>query len=166
MKILCESGAFLKAGLIVAIGIAGVLMLAAGDGRSMAQNATIVPDGFTISANLNDVVVDNPGYKEDRRGPVILSHTKHAKDYGVSCWECHHDYKKDKINTWSPLGETQPCNECHDPLKVKGNAMRLQTAYHLECKGCHKELAIEHKKTGAYRECLECHEKIKHEDVK
>ena len=155
-----ESGALMKAALITVIGIAVVIMLAADDGRSLAQNATIAPGGFTISANLNVIVVDSPGYKKNRRGPVKLSHTKHALDYGVSCWECHHDYKDDKINTWSPLGETQACIECHDPLEVQDKAMRLQTAYHLNCKGCHKELAIEHKKTGAYRECLECHEKL------
>ena len=163
MKILSESGAFMKAGLIALIGLAWVIILAAGDGRSMAQNATDEQVGFSISEDLNEVVVDNPGYKKDRRGPVKLSHTKHALEYGVSCWECHHDYKKDKINTWSPLGETQACVECHDPLEVKDNAMRLQTAYHLNCKGCHKELAVEHKKTGAYRQCLECHEKIEGE---
>lgn len=160
MKILSASGALMKLGLMVVIGIAGVIVMVAGDGRSIAQNATEAEQGFTISKDLNEIVVDNSGYKKDRRGPVKLSHTKHALDYGVSCWECHHEYKVDKDNIWSPLGNTQACIECHDPLKVQDKAMRLQTAYHQNCKGCHKELAIEHKKTGAYRKCLECHEKV------
>ena len=160
MKILSESGAFMKVGLMAVIGLTGVVLMFAGAGRSMAQNATDAEEGFTISKDFNEIIVDNSGYKEKRRGPVKLSHTKHAKEYGVSCWECHHEYVDDKKNIWSPLGDTQACVECHDPLEVQDDAMRLQTAYHINCKGCHKELAIEHKKTGAYRECLKCHEKV------
>lgn len=160
MEILNRSDTLMKAGLITVIGIAGVIVLAAGDRPSLAQNAMVAPEGITISKDLNDLIVNNTGYKKDRRGPVKLSHTKHSLDYGVSCWECHHEYKDDEKNVWSPLGETQACHECHDPLKVQDKAMRLQTAYHLNCKGCHLKLAIEHKKTGAYRECLQCHEKL------
>ena len=159
MKGIGDSSAFMKLGLMAVIGIAWVIAMVAGDGRSIAQNDTEAEEGFTISEDFNDIVLNNSGYKKDRRGPVKLSHTKHALEYGVSCWDCHHEYTDDKINTWSPLSDTYACIECHDPLEVQDNAMRLQTAYHMNCKGCHKELAVKHEKTGAYRKCLKCHEK-------
>lgn len=161
MKGIGDSSAFMKLGLMAVIGIAWVIVMVAGHGRSIAQNETEAEEGVTISEDFNDIVLNNSGYKKDRRGPVMLTHTKHSLDYGVSCWDCHHvyEYNDDKKNTYSPLSTTQKCNECHDPLKVQDKAMRLQTAYHMNCKGCHKELAIKNEKTGAFRKCLKCHEK-------
>ena len=110
------------------------------------------------SDEANVIVIDNEDYKKNRQGRVIFTHTKHARDYNVSCWECHHEYDE-KINLWTPLSDTMNCLECHDPIEKQDEAVRLQTAYHLNCKGCHKKLAQEKKKTGPYRKCLKCHEK-------
>lgn len=154
------SGAMIKACLFIAICLAGGSFLAYSERPTMAQTELNEPEAATTPEDLDDIVLDNSGYKKNRRGPVKLTHTKHALDYGVSCWECHHDYKDDKENIWSPLGTTQKCNECHDPQKVQDDAMKLQTAYHMNCKGCHKDLAEQNKKTGAFRKCLKCHEKI------
>jgi hypothetical protein len=168
MKILGESGAILKACLLIVLCGAMGIFLAISVSQTMAQTEVKVPEAVTSEKDLNDISVENTGYKKDRRGPVMLTHTKHSLDYGVSCWDCHHIYEEyeeeeNKKNTWSPLGTTQKCNECHDPVKVQDKAMKLQTAYHMNCKGCHKELAEKNEKTGAFRKCLKCHEKVKME---
>ena len=159
MKIFGESGAMLRVCLLIGICGATGIFLAFTVSQTLAQTEVKAPEVATSEKDLHDITVENTGYKKDRRGPVMLTHTKHALDYGVSCWDCHHVYEDDKKNIYSPLETTQKCNECHDPLKVQDEAMKLQTAYHKNCKGCHKELAVKNEKTGAFRKCLKCHEK-------
>jgi hypothetical protein len=108
--------------------------------------------------DLDVVIIDNTGYKRDKKGAVEFSHEKHARDYDVNCWDCHHVYEGDN-NVWAPWGETQKCMECHDPLSNENNPIKLQKAYHLNCKGCHKELQEENKDSGAARKCGGCHQK-------
>ncbi len=61
-------------------------------------------------------------------------------------------------NIWSPWGKTKKCSECHDPNEKKGNVVKLQVAYHKNCKGCHKEERIYKDDYLAYRKCTKCHE--------
>lgn len=107
---------------------------------------------------LDYIVINNEVYEKDRKGPVYFGHRKHAKEYGVSCWDCHHDYVDDK-NMWSPWTDTMECVECHDPYEDNGAIMRLQTAYHLNCKTCHKENAVFGNDAQAYRKCNTCHKR-------
>ena len=108
---------------------------------------------------LDNIIINNSGYKKDRKGPVHFPHRKHALDYHVSCWDCHHDYG-DEVNEWSPWGETRKCVECHDPLEKTGDIEKLQTAYHLSCKKCHRERKIfKDEPSLAYRRCTTCHVK-------
>jgi hypothetical protein len=102
------------------------------------------------------LTLDNKAYKSDRKGPVTFTHRKHAMEYRVSCWDCHHEYKDGK-NIWSPWGETKQCAQCHDPVKSQDKVMNLQKAYHVNCKTCHQNLAAQKKKTGPHRKCLGCH---------
>ena len=115
---------------------------------------------------LDIITIDNKGYKKDRKGPSEFNHIKHARDYKVTCYECHHVYKeteKDedgkKINMWSPWEkeQKQKCSECHDPLVEKDGAMILQAAYHKNCKVCHIEKKIYKYDVLAYRKCTTCH---------
>jgi hypothetical protein len=115
-------------------------------------------DASQVAMDLDVIILDTEGYKKDRKGPVEFSHRKHAQDYRVLCWECHHEYKG-KENVWVPWAETKKCQECHDPVKKEITEIKLQKAYHLNCKGCHKTLAEEDKRTGAYRKCAGCHKK-------
>lgn len=147
--------------------------------------------------DLEVIVIDNKGYKKDRKGPCKFTHVKHAKDFKISCWECHHDFNKDSnnawivpkpqaileaqgteeikdteadkkaleaqeaqenLNIWSPWGKTKKCSECHDPNEKKDGAIRLQAAYHKNCKGCHIERRIYGNDYLAYRKCTKCHE--------
>lgn len=128
---------------------------ASGDEKKAGEN-----QGKAIESahELDVILISNDDYEKDRKGPVAFSHQKHGKDYHITCWDCHHEYDEG-INTWSPWGETYKCSECHDPDEKIDNVMKLQTAFHVNCKNCHKELHKEKKKTGPFRKCLGCHQK-------
>lgn len=115
-------------------------------------------EGLNDSTGLDVIVIDNDIYEKDRKGPCYFEHRKHAFEYGISCWECHHDYV-DGENIWSPWEETYRCSDCHDPYEEYDNIVKLQTAYHLTCKTCHKEKGIFGEDPLAYRKCTTCHEK-------
>jgi len=116
--------------------------------------------GVLIAADVPDeITIKNKGYEKDRKGPVILHHKKHHDDYKVACTECHHDYKDGK-NVWKEGAPVKKCSECHDPLKKEGKVMKLQNAYHRNCKNCHKEvIAKDATKKAPYKKCTKCHEK-------
>lgn len=112
--------------------------------------ATDVPD---------DIMIQNEGYKTNKKGPVPLSHKKHSVDYKIACTECHHEYEDGK-NVWEEGKPVQKCAACHDPMAKKGNTDKLQNAYHKNCKNCHKELAAADPEIKVpYKKCNECHEK-------
>jgi hypothetical protein len=112
-----------------------------------AFTAPTTPDG--------DVTIGNEGYKTDKKGPVVLSHGKHYKDYGVQCEDCHHVYEGGE-NVWKAGQDVQKCSACHDPQKKQGDVMKLQIAYHKNCKNCHKALKD---KKAPFKKCSECHQK-------
>lgn len=106
-----------------------------------------------------EIVIDNEGYRQNRKGPVTFSHLAHAEDYEVTCNECHHDYEDGK-NVWKEGDSVNKCSECHDPVDSDGNLKKLMLAYHRNCIGCHKKLVKEGTSEEApYKKCYECHEK-------
>jgi len=112
--------------------------------------------GMPTAADVAEVVViNNKGYDQDRRGPVNFSHKKHADDYKVACNECHHEFENGK-NVWKEGDPSKQCIECHDPIEKKGNAQKLQTAFHDNCQGCHRELEG---KEAPFKRCTDCHER-------
>jgi len=110
------------------------------------------------SKDLDVILLNNQGYKKKRKGPVEFTHKKHAYEYRLSCWDCHHDYK-DGQNIWVPWGETKECSQCHNPNKKEPNKIMLQKAFHFQCKGCHEKFAKIGKKSGGYDKCGSCHRK-------
>jgi hypothetical protein len=110
-----------------------------------AADAATPPDKITI----------NNKYSDDKKGPVEFNHLKHSKDYKVACTECHHVYKDGK-NVWKEGDEVKKCSTCHDPEKDQGNAKKLQTAFHTDCKECHKKSG---KDTAPSSKCNDCHAK-------
>jgi hypothetical protein len=116
--------------------------------------------GVLIAADVPDEVnIENQGYKADKKGPVKLSHKKHSTDYKVACTDCHHDYKDGK-NSWKEGDPVKKCGECHNPEAKEGEAMKLQNAYHKNCKDCHKALVTEGKSEKApFKKCNDCHAK-------
>lgn len=117
-------------------------------GTLIAADKQVVPDTVTI---------ENKDYKKDKKRPVVLSHKKHVAEYGVKCVDCHHVYKDGK-NVWTEGDHVDKCSKCHNSKKntkedgVK--VMKLQSAYHKNCKNCHKE-----KKKGPFKKCNGCHKK-------
>jgi len=110
---------------------------------------------LTAAEVADEIVIENEGYKRDMKGPVKLSHKKHSTDYGAACTDCHHEYEGGK-NVWEEGQPVKKCIECHDPQKTEGDVKKLMTAYHDNCKDCHKE----HPDTNApYKKCNDCHEK-------
>ena len=144
-------------GLVIAVMVisAGILLATPGTGNT-TDSAKDRPAG--LAEELDSILIDNKGYKKQRKGPVEFTHLEHAKDYKLSCWDCHHDYK-DEENVWVPWGTTQKCSECHDPQKKQDKVASLQKAFHLNCRNCHKALQQQDKDTGPYRECSGCHTK-------
>lgn len=142
------------------VGLLLVLIVLAwiGVGSIPATGSTETAAETTDSSGLDVIVINKEGYTKDRRGPVTFTHKKHALDYKILCWECHHEYVDGK-NVWVPWDSADSCDTCHDPQEKQDNAMKLKTAYHVNCKNCHKALAKENKKSGPYRKCLQCHEK-------
>lgn len=128
---------------LILVALTGMVFLAVG-----ALTAADVPD---------EVVIQNEGYKKDKKGPVKLSHKKHSVDYKIACNECHHEYKDGK-NIWKEGQPVKKCSACHDPKKKQGKTMKLQNAYHKNCKDCHKAAAKEGKK-APFKKCNDCHGK-------
>jgi hypothetical protein len=110
----------------------------------------------------DEIMLENKGYKKDKKGPVKLTHKKHNVDYKIACVDCHHVYKDGK-NVWEEGQPVQKCSECHN-VYMLGKDLReasdeekklsLYKAYHDNCKGCHKK-----EQKGPVK-CAECHAKI------
>lgn len=130
---------------ILLVVLSAMVFLAVG-----ALTATDAPD---------EISIQNEGYAADKKGPVKLSHKAHVEKYGAKCNDCHHAYKDGK-NVWKEGDPVQKCSECHDPKADKENAKKLQTAYHKNCKDCHKEYIEKNPDSKApYKKCNDCHEK-------
>jgi hypothetical protein len=116
--------------------------------------------GILAASDVPDeIIIQNEVYKSDKKGGVKLTHKKHNVDYKVACTDCHHVFKDGK-QVWKEGDPVQKCSECHDPEKgEKGEPMKLQNAYHKNCKDCHKDLEKEGKPTGPFKKCNDCHEK-------
>ena len=115
--------------------------------------------GILSAADVPDEVnIENKCYAKDKKGPVPLSHNKHVNEYGAKCSDCHHDYQDGK-NVWKEGDPVKKCVDCHDPNKSEGNVKKLQTAYHGNCKDCHKEAIAAGKKNAPYKKCTDCHQK-------
>ncbi|MGE5839699.1 MAG: cytochrome c3 family protein [Deltaproteobacteria bacterium] len=114
---------------------------------------TFLSVGTLTAAEVADEITIENKYKDDKRGPVKLSHKKHSADYNVACTECHHEYKDGK-NVWNDKMPVKKCKECHDPEQKQGNADKLNLAFHKNCQTCHKELKG---KEAPWKKCADCH---------
>jgi len=107
----------------------------------------------------DEIKIENTGYKEDKKGAVVLTHKKHAVDHKVACTECHHEYKDGK-NVWKEGDKVKKCSECHSPLEKQGEVQKLNLAFHKNCKDCHKAIIEKDpSKKAPFKKCNDCHEK-------
>ena len=137
----------MKKSLLTFFVVIGVVLMFIGMGVLMA---TDIPD---------TIMIDNQGYKADKKGPVKFTHKAHTVDHKVACTECHHKYENGK-NVWKEGDPVKKCADCHSPLKKQGKVIKLKNAYHKNCKNCHKKLLKAGKsKKAPFRKCNNCHEK-------
>jgi hypothetical protein len=105
---------------------------------------------FFAHAQEDMTHIDNSVFKKPSRPPAAFAHDAHNEAAGIEeCGRCHHVYQ-DGVQALDESSEDQRCAECHD-LKPSGNAPALRKAYHLNCRGCHREM-----KKGPTM-CGECH---------
>lgn len=152
-----KPGAVIRFLIIITFIILTGLFIISGSNSTYAEDEDNTTEMDENARNLDVIIIDNQVYEKDRKGPSRFEHRKHAKDLGIICWECHHEYE-DGENVWSPWGETQKCVECHMPDEKIDNIVKLQAAYHLNCKKCHEERKIYGNDRLAYRKCNKCHE--------
>ena len=129
------------------------------------------------------IKLQDPAYKEHKKGVVDFTHKKHQNDYAEQypeyykngCGECHHDDKGKPLAKLKDGDEVQKCIECH---KIPGEAPKGKKAekklskkekikdYHAEalhanCKDCHKKFNKKYKPKKAPTTCTKCHPKKK-----
>jgi hypothetical protein len=102
---------------IIFISILFICFLISDSKTTSAQDKDEAKGITQIKESHEIIIIDNKGYRTDRKGPSRFEHVKHARDYKISCWACHHDYDNDKKNIWSPWGEKKTWSECHDPVE-------------------------------------------------
>ncbi len=110
----------------------------------------------TASEIIDEIIIDNKGYAQDKKGPVKFSHGRHFKEYNVECAQCHHQYENGK-NVWKPGDIVKKCVVCHNQIEEQGGILKLDRAYHDNCRSCHSEVSKEGKE-APYRKCSSCHE--------
>lgn len=110
--------------------------------------------GIALAQGLSEKVTIDNKYTAKKKGPVVLTHKKHAEDYKVACTECHHDWDQ------KPGTKPKKCADCHKE-QAQGKVVGLMQAYHKNCLDCHKNLQKQGKPTGPTTKCNDCHQEKK-----
>ena len=103
----------------------------------------------------DEIIIENQGYENDKKKPVKLSHRKHSEEYKIACDSCHHIYQEGK-NVWKEGDSVEKCSTCHDPAEDQENVIKLQSAFHKNCRDCHREVTQEGRE-APYKKCTDCH---------
>jgi hypothetical protein len=111
------------------------------------------------------VVIKASLWETHSKGPVELTHDKHAEDYEIACAECHHVYENE-INVFKEGDFVQKCQECHNEPTQKGEkkltpdlkARNLKLAYHKNCRNCHRQVKKEDQDKKPPVTCKGCHQ--------
>ena len=106
--------------------------------------------GTLAYSDVDDSTIDNSAFDNPRKTPSLFNHDYHMEDLEIEeCSICHHLYEDGKL-VEDESSEGQSCAECH-PVKPAEKTTPLMKAFHLNCKGCHKE-----RKAGPVM-CGQCH---------
>ena len=141
--------------------------------------ALFVAGGIYAKAVPEIIKLEDPAYKEHKKGTVEFHHLKHQTEYAKQypdlykngCGECHHDKEGKPLTNLKAGDDVQKCIECH---KIASEAPKGKKAkkklskkekikeYHAEalhenCKGCHKAFNKEYKPKKAPTTCAKCH---------
>ena len=135
------------------------------------------------------IKLEDPAYKEHKKGVVEFSHGKHQTDYAQQypelykngCGECHHDENNKPLSSLKVGDDVKRCIECHKipgevpkDLKKKWRKEKVSKkdkkkksleyhaeAYHENCRVCHKKFNKKYKPKKAPTTCAKCHPKKK-----
>ena len=140
-----------------------------------------VSAGIYAKSAPDVISLQDPAYKEHKKGVVKFEHKKHgdayAKEYPEfyknGCGECHHDKDNKPLRNLKEGDDVQNCIECHKKpgyikaKEAKGLTKEQKREYHANaihdnCKGCHKEfnkkMNLKAKDEGAAPvTCKTCH---------
>jgi hypothetical protein len=142
--------------------------------------------GIYAKAVPDIIKLEDPAYKEHKKGVVDFTHGKHQKEYATKypefykngCGECHHDKDNKPLTNLKEGDDVQKCIECH---KIAAEAPKGKKAkkklskkekikdYHAEalhenCRGCHRKYNKQYKPAKkAPTTCAKCHPKSKDE---
>jgi hypothetical protein len=134
--------------------------------------------------SVPDVIpLNDPAYKEHKKGVVQFVHKKHWDEYSKAypefypsqCGECHHDKDGKPLTELKDGDDVQKCIECHktpgEAPKGKNATKKLSKkekikeyhaeALHANCKDCHKKFNKKYKPKKAPTTCAKCHPKTK-----
>ena len=104
---------------------------------------------------LEIITIENTGYDKDRKGPAEFEHVKHAREYQISCWDCHHEYKDD-----------QQIEQPTETAKSEQGEKTVQDEEPKEPKPKHLTDQNIWSPWGKTKKCSECHDpKEKKDDV-
>ncbi len=155
--------------LVLVIVVSAVLFVAAG----------IYAKDVPLVIELND-----PAYKEHKKGVVHFEHGKHQNEYVEKypefykngCGECHHDKDNKPLASLKDGDDVQKCIECHkiaaEAPKGKKAKKKLSKkekikdyhaeALHAHCRVCHRKYNKKYKPPkNAPTTCAKCHPKVK-----
>ena len=83
--------------------------------------ALFVAAGIYAKEVPDVIKLEDPAYKEHKKGVVEFTHGKHQKDYAKEypdlykngCGECHHDEDNKPLSSLKEGDDVQKCIECH-----------------------------------------------------
>ena len=146
--------------------------------------ALFVAAGIYAKTVPDVIKLQDPAYKEHKKGVVDFEHAKHQAEYTKKypeffkngCGECHHDKDNKPLSNLKEGDDVQKCIECH---KIAAEAPKGKKAkkklskkekikdYHAEalhenCRGCHRKYNKKYKPPKkAPTTCAKCHPKTK-----
>ena len=146
--------------------------------------ALFIAAGIYAKTVPDVIKLQDPAYKEHKKGVVDFEHGKHQTEYAEKypefykngCGECHHDKDNKPLSNLKEGDDVQKCIECH---KIAAEAPKGKKAkkklskkekikdYHAEalhenCRGCHRKYNKKYKPPKkAPTTCAKCHPKTK-----
>ena len=146
--------------------------------------ALFVVTGIYAKAVPEIIELNDPAYKEHKKGVVHFEHGKHQNEYVEKypefhkngCGECHHDKDNKPLASLKEGDDVQKCIECHkiaaEAPKGKKAKKKLSKkekikdyhaeALHANCRDCHRKFNKKYKpKNKAPTTCAKCHPKVK-----
>jgi hypothetical protein len=149
--------------------------------------ALFIAAGIYAAAMPDVIKMEEPAYKEHKKGVVVFHHKKHAEEYAKEfpdlykngCGECHHNDKGKPLTNLKEGDSVKKCIDCHKkPGEVprdikkewrkkklkKSERDKLELEWHAEalhenCKGCHRDFNKKYKPKKAPTTCTKCHPK-------